>query len=151
MKNIYIKTPVLVLCTIIALISCKTKIPATENLPKDISERPVDESSQQYDQAQLDRSKASIEGEISKEKCTVATINEWTWAPMGSKACGGPKSYIAYPKKLETSLLPKIESYNNKEKEFNTKYGITSDCSIIAEPKEIKCINGKAELMYPAG
>ncbi|KFF10193.1 hypothetical protein IW15_20680 [Chryseobacterium soli] len=149
MKNLFIKIPLLVLCTSLTVISCKTQTPATENLPKDISERPADESSQKYDQAQLDKLKATINSEISKEKCTGNT-DEWASAPMGSKACGGPKSYIAYPKKLEASILPKIEDYNNKEKDFNTKFGITSDCTLVGEPAGIRCVNGKAEVIYPA-
>ncbi|MGE4512781.1 MAG: hypothetical protein AB7E26_03045 [Chryseobacterium sp.] len=115
------------------------------NLPKDISERPADESSQKYDQAQLDKLKASIESEIAKEKCTNAA--EWTFAPMGAKACGGPQMYISYPKKLETSILPKINDYTEKVKTFNQKYGIVSDCMMIIPPTSIKCIKGKAELV----
>lgn len=148
MRTLFIKIPLLVLCTSLTAISCKTKIPDTENLPKDISERPVDESSQKYDQAQLDKLKATINSAISKEKCTGNT-DEWASAPMGSKACGGPKFYIAYPKKLESSILLKIEDYNNKEKDFNTKFGITSDCAMIGEPTGIRCVNGKAEVIYP--
>lgn len=149
MKNLFIQIPALILFSTLTLVSCKAKVDANANLPKDISERPADESSQKYDQAQLDKLRAEIDAEISKEKCTDVTTNEWKPAPMGSKACGGPKSYIAYPIKLEAKILPKIESYNIKEAEFNKKYGITSDCSFVGEPAAIRCINGKAEVVYP--
>ncbi|WP_228377147.1 hypothetical protein [Chryseobacterium sp. FH2] len=122
---------------------------ANANLPKDISERPIDEDSQKYDQAQLDKLRAEIEAEAEKEKCTDTTTGDWKPAAMGSKACGGPKYYIAYPAKLEATILPKIENYNNKEKEFNKKYNIISDCSLVGEPAGIRCANGKAEVVYP--
>lgn len=149
MKKLFIQVPTLVLLSFFALNSCKAKVDSNTNLPKDIAERPADENSQKYDQAQLDKLRAEIEAEISKEKCTDATTNEWKPAPMGSKACGGPKSYIAYPAKLEAQILPKIENYNKKESEFNKKYNITSDCSLVGEPVGIRCINGKAEVVYP--
>ncbi|MDQ0592901.1 hypothetical protein QFZ37_001270 [Chryseobacterium ginsenosidimutans] len=140
------KLPILAVCTLLFVASCSsTKNTDTNNLPKDISERPVDENSQKYDQAQLDKLKASIESEISKEKCTDA--NEWTFAPMGAKACGGPQFYIAYPKKTEATILSKINDYTEKVKAFNQKYQITSDCMMIIPPTSIQCINGKAELV----
>ncbi|SDH63743.1 hypothetical protein SAMN05421846_101388 [Chryseobacterium taeanense] len=139
------KIPVLILCAALFTASCSSTKNIDANLPKDISERPADESSQKYDQAQLDKLKASIESEIAKEKCTNAA--EWTFAPMGTKACGGPQMYIAYPKKLETSILPKINDYTEKVKAFNQKYGIVSDCMMIIPPTSIKCIKGKAELV----
>lgn len=149
MKKLLIQVPALVLFSFFVLTSCKAKIDNTANLPKDIAERPADENSQKYDQAQLDKLKAEIDAEISKEKCTDATTNEWKPAPMGSKACGGPKYYVAYPAKMEATILPKIESYNAKEVEFNKKYNITSDCSFVGEPAGIRCVNGKAEVVYP--
>ncbi|MDQ0067744.1 hypothetical protein [Chryseobacterium lathyri] len=145
MKINFIYTPLLVLCTMFALVSCNTSKNANTNLPKDISERPADEDSQKYEQAQLDKLKASIESETSKEKCTAAS--EWTFAPMGAKACGGPQQYIAYPKKTETTILPRIEEYTQKVKAFNEKYNITSDCMLVMPPTSVKCINGKAQLI----
>lgn len=139
------KIPVFILCTALFTASCSSTKNTDANLPKDISERPADENNQKYEQAQLDKLKASIESEISKEKCTDAT--EWTFAPMGAKACGGPQLYIAYPKKLETSILAKINDYTEKVKAFNQKYGIMSDCMMIMPPTSIKCVNGKAELV----
>lgn len=134
-----------VLCSSFIFTSCGTAKKAHENLPVDIAERPADESSQKYDQAQLDKIKASIESEIAKEKCTNAS--EWTFAPMGAKACGGPQLYIAYPKKSEETILKKINDYTEKVKAFNQKYGIMSDCMMINPPTGIKCVNGKAELI----
>ncbi len=136
---------VAVLCSSLIFTSCGTAKKARENLPVDIADRPADENSQKYDQAQLDKIKASIESEIAREKCTNA--NEWTFAPMGAKSCGGPQLYIAYPKKSEEIILKKINDYTEKVKAFNQKYGIMSDCMMINPPTGIKCVNGKAELI----
>ncbi|MFC3159243.1 hypothetical protein SAMN05443633_103159 [Chryseobacterium arachidis] len=134
-----------VLCSTLLFFSCGTAKNAEDNLPKDISERPADEDSQKYEQAQIDKIKASIESEISKEKCTNAS--DWTFAPMGAKSCGGPQLYIAYPKKMETTILAKINDYTEKVKAFNQKYQIMSDCMMVMPPTSIKCANGKAELV----
>lgn len=145
MRKVQAQISVIILCLTLALNSCGTKN-VTDNLPKDISERPVDEHSKKYDEVQLEKIKVMIESEIAKEKCT--NPNEWKIAPFGSKPCGGPTSYIAYPEKLEDDILPQIEGFAKKESEFNTKYGITSDCSVVEEPRKIKCNNGKVELIY---
>ena len=138
------KTPFLAVCIVLLTASCSSTKNVNTNLPKDISERPADENSQKYDQAALDKLKASIESEISKEKCTDA--NEWTFAPMGAKACGGPQSYIAYPKKMEATILAKINDYTEKVKAFNQKYNIISDCMMIMPPAAIRCNDGKPDM-----
>ncbi|MDQ1160856.1 hypothetical protein QE422_001224 [Chryseobacterium sp. SORGH_AS 447] len=136
-----------VLLGLTLFVSCGSAKDVDANLPKDISERPVDESSQKYDQAQLDQLRASIESEVTKEKCTNASA--WAFAPMGAKACGGPQLYIAYPKKMETVILERINDYTEKVKAFNQKYGVISDCMMVNPPTGIKCIGGKAELINP--
>lgn len=139
------KIPILALFMVLLTASCSSVKNTDATLPKDISERPADENSQKYDQAQLDKLKASIESEISKEKCTDAS--EWTFAPMGAKGCGGPQLYIAYPKKMESSILPKINDYTAKVIAFNQKYSTVSDCMMVMPPASIKCVKGKAELV----
>lgn len=147
MKKIFFHFPVIVLCTTLTLVSCNTSKNANTNLPVDIADRPADEDSQKYEQAQLDRLKASIESEVSGEKCTDAS--EWAFAPMGSKSCGGPQLYIAYPKKIETAFLQRVNDYTDKVKAFNEKYNIMSDCVMIPPPTSLKCIHGKIRLITP--
>lgn len=144
MKKVISHIPILLFCATITLVSCNTSKNAGTDLPKDIAQRPADEDSQRYDQAQLDKLKASIESEASA-KCSNAS--EWTFAPMGAKACGGPMLYIAYPKKTETSILPRINAYTEKVKAFNEKYNITSDCMMVMPPTAVKCSGGKAILV----
>lgn len=137
----------LVLCTTLTLISCNTSKNINTNLPVDIADRPADEDSQKYEQAQLDKLKASIESEVSGEKCTDAS--DWAFAPMGVKPCGGPQLYIAYPKKIEAAFLQRVNDYTDKVKTFNEKYNIMSDCVMITPPTSLKCIQGKIRLITP--
>lgn len=75
--------------------------------------------------------------------------SEWTYTAYGAKACGGPKGYIAYSTKIDsTTFLQKIENYTNAEKAFNTKWGIVSDCTITNVPIGIECKNGYPILIY---
>ncbi len=147
MKKLFFHIPAIVLCSTLILVSCNTSKNANTNLPIDIADRPADAESQKYEQAQLDRLKASIESEVSGEKCT--DTSEWTFAPMGSKACGGPQQYIAYPKKIEETFLQRVNEYTDKVKAFNEKYNITSDCMMITPPTSVKCVNGKIRLITP--
>lgn len=146
MKNIFVKF--ISVCTLaLMLFSCKTAAPDPETLPKDISERPVDEDSRKYDQAQLDLLRSIIDNEIAKEKCTDG--KKWSFAPIGAKACGGPISYIAYPKSREASILAKLDDFKNKMIAYNKKYSITSDCMLPSEPVSVRCQAGRAILVYP--
>lgn len=147
MKKFLLYIPAVVFCTTLTLVSCNSSKNLNTNLPVDIANRPADEDSQKYDQAQLDRLKASIESEATGEKCT--DVSEWTFAPMGVKACGGPQQYIAYSKKIESSILPRINEYTDKVRVFNEKYNITSDCMVITPPTSLKCIHGKVRLITP--
>ncbi len=131
----------------LTITACKTAAPDPETLPKDIAERPADADSRKYDQAQLDILKSAIDAEIEKEKCTDS--KEWAFAPIGAKACGGPYSYIAYPKKNEESILAKLENFKNRMIAHNKKYELVSDCMLPAEPVSIRCEAGKAVLVYP--
>ncbi|PWN70176.1 hypothetical protein C1631_009300 [Chryseobacterium phosphatilyticum] len=147
MKKIHIYIPLIALCATFTLVSCNTSKNINTNKPIDIADRPANEDSQKYDQAQLDKLKASIESEVSGETCTNAV--DWTFSPMGIKSCGGPQQYIAYPKKSETSILPRINEYTDKVRIFNEKYNIMSDCTVVPAPTSLKCVNGKIRLITP--
>ncbi|MET3035461.1 hypothetical protein ABXT08_05135 [Chryseobacterium sp. NRRL B-14859] len=147
MKKFFLHIPAIVLCSTLSLVSCTTSKNLNTNLPVDIADRPADEDSQKYDQAQLDILKASIESEVSGEKCTDS--NDWAFVAMGVKPCGGPQQYIAYPKKIESSILPRINEYTDKVRIFNEKYNITSDCTVVPVPTSLKCIKEKIRMVTP--
>lgn len=130
-----------------SLVSCNTSKNLNTNLPVDIANRPADEDSQKYDQAQLDKLKASIESEVNGLECNDA--GDWAFTPMGAKSCGGPQQYIAYPKKIQASFLARVNDYTDKVRVFNEKYNIMSDCAVIPTPTSLKCIKGKIRLITP--
>lgn len=114
-------------------------------LPQDISKKPHLHSAQEEDQDKLKVLIKEIESLINTEKCNNAA--DWKFAPIGSKPCGGPSSYIAYPQQLETEILSKISLFTAMQSDYNLKYNLTSDCAMVLPPVEIKCENGKAVLI----
>lgn len=68
---------------------------------------------------------------------------------FGSKACGGPKTYLVFSTSINVELLQqKVATYNALENSFNKKWGIISDCSVVLPPTSVKCINGKCVAVY---
>lgn len=102
----------------------------------------------QEQQAQnLDQMFSEIEILATSENCDDSA--EWTFTSYGSKACGGPLGFIAYPINIGTELfLKKIEEYTTAQQEFNQKWGIVSDCYVPSQPSEIICKNGSPVFEY---
>ena len=142
MKNLLIAALV-----IFSLSSCKTKkaIQNAETLPKDIALKPENNLSQQGDQQQLSSLIKEIDSMAQRETCD--GLSDWKYVAIGAKSCGGPSSYIAYPKKLEVEILPKIQKFTEMQSAFNKKYNLMSDCAVVPEPTGIKCEDGKAVLV----
>jgi hypothetical protein len=107
-----------------------------------------DDALTQEQQAQnLDQMFSEIEILATSENCDDST--EWTFTSYGSKACGGPLGFIAYPINIGTELfLKKIEEYTTAQQEFNQKWGIVSDCYVPSQPSEIICKNGSPVFEY---
>lgn len=131
----------------LSLFACKSKTTAeiTDNLPKDIALKPENNLNQQADQQQLSVIIKEIDSMAQRETCDGSA--NFAYTAIGAKPCGGPSSYIAYPKKIEAEILPKVQKFTEMQSAFNKKYKLMSDCSIVAEPTEIKCQDGKAVLV----
>ncbi|MEW4925310.1 hypothetical protein [Algibacter sp. 2305UL17-15] len=68
---------------------------------------------------------------------------DWTFTPYGSKACGGPQWFLAYPKSIDTvAFLKKVEEYTKAERDYNIKWSVFSTCDVVSPPKSIECQNG---------
>lgn len=77
--------------------------------------------------------------EIAYSK-TCTDINDWSFIGFGAKACGGFQGYIPYHKDIDVpNFLEKVEAYTNAEKEFNIKWSIISDCTLVNPPKSVDC------------
>ncbi|MBB2147035.1 hypothetical protein GM921_16140 [Pedobacter sp. LMG 31464] len=74
---------------------------------------------------------------------------DWKFVAIGSKACGGASGYVVYSVKIdEKSFLEKVALYTQKQKAFNVKWGVISDCSLVMQPIGVECINGKPKFVY---
>ena len=124
---------------------CCTSKKATENLPKDIALKPVRTEAQDADREQLGDLRAEIDSLVSSVTCN--KVDDWRISPIGSKPCGGPAAYLAYPISLENEITPKITEYTTRQSDFNRKYGLMSDCALVPQPSGIRCENGKAVLI----
>ena len=133
--------------SVLTFVSCSSKkgIIEEETLPKDIALKPDNNFTQEDDQRLMKSLIQEIDSLIGAEPCT--DIANWKFTAIGSKACGGPSSYIAYPVQLEDEILPKVTQFTSMQSTFNTKYGMMSDCTIVLPPAEITCENGKAVLI----
>lgn len=92
---------------------------------------------------------------LEKEIVTLAessTCSDGTvcsYIAFGSKPCGGPWSYLVYSSSIDTqNFIDKVEQFNEMQHAFNSKHGITSDCSFVSPPSSISCLNNKCEAVY---
>lgn len=74
---------------------------------------------------------------------------DWTYTAYGSKACGGPVGYIAYPTTIDTeAFLELVEQHSNAQEAYNEANGIGSDCSVPSQPIGVICEEGQPVLVY---
>ncbi|GGH09292.1 hypothetical protein FAZ19_02045 [Sphingobacterium alkalisoli] len=105
---------------------------------------------QNADEKNLTALRSKISAIVDTASCIHS--ENWNFTPIGSKACGGPKGYIAYPNTIDTdAFLKLVQEYNKAEQDYNRKYDIASDCMYVMPPKEVTCENGKPVLAYEGG
>jgi len=105
------------------------------------------DSGQENDLMELNSLKLSIDQLIATGICTTNT--DCDYIAFGSKACGGPKSYLAYSTSINVALLQqKVTDYNNLEHAYNLKWGIASDCMFVLPPTSVECLNGICKAVY---
>ncbi|MCL8001086.1 hypothetical protein M8994_23115, partial [Brucella sp. 21LCYQ03] len=103
--------------------------------------------SKEQDELLLQQNLAKILEIANSVPCTNPT--DWKYIALGQKACGGPKSYIAYSVAIDTAAFIKmVMDYNRADGTFNVKYGVNSDCAYAIPSQEIICRDGKAQLLY---
>ena len=88
--------------------------------------------------------KQAIINYISSFNCTTGC----NYIALGSKPCGGPWEYIAYPSNVnETILTEMVKDYNQMEYNYNVQNGLISDCSMVMPPNEVNCVNGICKII----
>jgi hypothetical protein len=105
------------------------------------------ESSEEDDREELLSLKNEIEAIVATSVCGDTYSCEYM--DFGSKACGGPQTYLVYSTSIDVenlSLL--VDNYNEVEADFNTKWGVISDCSVQNPPTEVICENNKCIAVY---
>ncbi|MDP3945387.1 MAG: hypothetical protein Q8Q51_05790 [Lutibacter sp.] len=105
------------------------------------------DSSQEEDLAELTAFREEIELLVDSGVCS--ENSDCNYIAFGSKACGGPKTYLVFSTSINVELLQqKVETYNALENSFNKKWGIISDCSVPTPPVNVTCIAGKCTAVY---
>jgi len=105
------------------------------------------ETTQEDDLAVLNDLKQAIELLIAEGTCT--ENESCDFIAFGSKACGGPKSYLVFNTSIDVELLhEKVSTYNEMEAEYNLKWGIISDCMFLLPPTNVECVDGQCKAIY---
>ncbi|MEM9686636.1 MAG: hypothetical protein AAF934_06905 [Bacteroidota bacterium] len=121
----------------VTFISCTTLVSCDKN----------NELTQEQEAQKLQQMLSEIENMAGSINCEDSA--NWTYTPLGKKACGGPKGYLAYPTTIDTvKFLSLVEAYKTAEERYNNKWGIISTCDLPPVPFGVTCENGKAVLVY---
>ncbi len=91
--------------------------------------------SQEGDWAAIEKIEAEAKALALTTGC--AASGECRAAPVGSRACGGPRYYLPYCAKSTDSaaLYRKLEAVTKAEQAFNAKYQIVSTCEFRMPPE----------------
>jgi len=74
---------------------------------------------------------------------------QWSYTPYGSKACGGPQGYLAYPLTIDVDrFLNLVEQYRQAENQYNIDFNIASPCDAPLEPTGVDCVDQLPVLLY---
>ena len=74
---------------------------------------------------------------------------QWSFTAYGSKACGGPQGYLAYPLTIDVDrFLALVERHRQTENQYNIDFNIVSACGLPAEPTGVDCVDQSAVLVY---
>jgi hypothetical protein len=67
------------------------------------------------------------------------TADQCRVAPVGAKACGGPRYWITWcPASTDSAaLFQKLDELRTAEQNYNQVHGVISDCSIVGPPTPV--------------
>jgi hypothetical protein len=86
--------------------------------------------------------------ELAQSKACV-DAEEWSFIALGSKPCGGPWEYLAYPKSINVpEFLAKVKRFNELQEQDNIQNNRFSDCMYVSPPKSVICQEGKPVFVY---
>jgi len=98
------------------------------------SDKIVFTGDQQADWAQIVALENQAKTLVKTGGCSSAA--ECRTAPVGSRACGGPRYYLVYCSATTDSaaLFKKLDAVAAAEREFNTRYELMSTCEFRMPP-----------------
>jgi hypothetical protein len=133
--------PIFMIASFCLVAGACTQTPVSENPPSG----PPPGSNQGVGSQQDDwNAILKLEGEAKAiARISGCTTGECRAAPVGSKACGGPRYYIPYCSKTTDSvaLYRKLDEVAAAEKAYNSKYKIASTCE-FQMPPNVEVVGG---------
>ena len=89
---------------------------------------------QKTDWAQIVALEDQAKALVKADGCTSA--DQCRTAPVGSRACGGPRYYLVYCSRTTDSaaLYRKLDAIAQAEREYNTRYQLASTCEFRMPP-----------------
>ena len=90
---------------------------------------------QQKDWAQIVAMEDQAKALVKTDGCSSA--DQCRTAPVGNRACGGPRYYLVYCSRTTDSaaLFGKLKAVMDAENEFNKRYQLVSTCEFRMPPK----------------
>jgi hypothetical protein len=90
---------------------------------------------QKADWAQIVALEDQAKALVKTDGC--ASVGECKTAPVGSRACGGPRYYLVYCSASTDSaaLYRKLDAVAAAEREYNVRYQIASTCEFRSPPQ----------------
>jgi hypothetical protein len=120
------------LAMIIVLGACARGAPGTPAGPD--GDKVIFTGDQKSDWAQIGALENEAKALVKTDGCS--STGECRTAPVGSKACGGPRYYLVYCSRTTDSaaLFKKLDAIAAAEREFNSRYQIVSTCEFRTPP-----------------
>lgn len=129
--------------TVFAVVAACTKPPVSADDPG--SQPPKNSTpglsgSQQTDWASILKMEEQAKAIAKTAGCTSSDCRA---APVGSRACGGPRYYLPYCAKTTDSaaLYGKLDEVSRAEQDYNRKYNIASTCE-FRMPPAVEAVGG---------
>ena len=115
------------------LFACSLGAPGAPSGPD--GDKIVFTGDQKSDWAQIIAIENQAKALVKTDGCSSA--GECRTAPVGSKACGGPRYYLVYCSRTTDSaaLFRKLDAVTAAEREYNTRYKIVSTCEFRLPPQ----------------
>jgi hypothetical protein len=123
-----------IFATVIVLASCSQGAPGGAPSGPD-GDKIVLTGDQKADWAQIVALENEAKALVKTDGCSSA--GECRTAPVGSRACGGPRYYLVYCSRSTDSvaLFRKINAIAAAESEYNARYQIVSTCEFRLPPR----------------